>query len=128
MIMDYELAKELKEAGFPQRADNKSCFYWCSLEQVGSKTREVTPHIIWGSNGWVDSVLTRNPTLEELIEACGEDVTIRLQSYYNENDLHWQADTGGNFAPWDNERHIAEVGTTPTSAVARLWLALHKKQ
>lgn len=74
------------------------------------------------------------PTLEELIEVCGDRKTIRLQSFWNQNDiawqpdkLEWQADTCGHFEPWDADTHKTGLGKTPTEAVANLWLALKEQ-
>lgn len=94
--MDYKLVKELKEAGFPELKYLETC-----REEV-------------------------YPTLEELIEAFGENKTIKLQSYYDKNDLMWQADTAGNFRNW-LPSDTSEVGPTPAIAVAKLWLAINKK-
>lgn len=104
--MTYELAKELKEAGLKGTSpcDN------CRARGPGNAC----------SNCGV-------PTLEELIAACGENTTIRLQSYYDGNDLMWQADTAGNFRDW-LPSDTSEVGTTPLEAVANLYLALHPKK
>ena len=61
------------------------------------------------------------PTLSELIEACGE-------GYFNLNstksgkgyDNHWAAYFGEN-------PEAKGLGKTPEEAVAKLWLALNKK-
>ena len=66
----------------------------------------------------------KGPTLSKLIEACGNE--LRLQSYWSENDLMWQADNSYNFSHVDNENFVAEIGSTPEEAVANLWLALNK--
>ena len=52
--MDYQLAKELKKAGFPQDAHTDDFF------DVASSPEE----------------RTSRPTLEELIDACGEKCQI----------------------------------------------------
>lgn len=89
--MNYELAKELKDAGF--RPD-------IYLYEV---TREVG----------------NAPTLEELIEACGD----QFYSLVFALDNDWRA-----FSEKDQWNTVATAdGKTPTEAVARLWLALNKK-
>jgi hypothetical protein len=50
--MHYELAKELKDAGFPQKHH---------YDEQGRRNDFCEPEVV------------SNPTLEELIEACGED-------------------------------------------------------
>lgn len=83
--MNYELAKELKEAGFP------------------------TPQTI-------DTLKVEKfrPTLEELIEACGDGIIGLTRGAVTED---WLA---------TNNTYTVS-GPTPTEAVARLWLALNKK-
>lgn len=83
----YELALELKKAGFPQ------------LEE-----------------GDYVSI----PSLEQLIEACGE----KLNGLINKGGV-WIA-TGGEHRGFYGDDFVP-VGKTPTEAVARLWLALNKK-
>ncbi len=65
----------------------------------------------------------QTPTLEELIELCGED--FRLQTFFSKNEVEWQADNSGNF--YIRPDIIAETGATPLEATAKLWLALNKK-
>ncbi len=97
--MNYELAKQLKDAGFPQVQTHPS----------GQDYRDCT-----------------NPTLSELIEACG-NVTImiwgcKLHGYYaaiqpcNQSLHEWASIIEGKGS-----------GPDPDVAVARLWLALNKK-
>lgn len=97
--MDYSLAKELKDAGFPQNGG------WYTRE-IGDflQMNETTPK----DNNWVFC-----PILSELIEACGEGIELLR------NDIHeWKAyGSRGEFAK----------GSTPEEAVTRLWLALNKE-
>jgi len=93
--MKYELAKELKEAGYRQTPQGK--FY------------------IDADNA--DVGITA-PTLEQLIEACGE--RIAGIDRYSEK---WVA--VAYFDSEEDDGTIAE-GSTPTEAVAKLWLALNK--
>lgn len=97
--MNYELAKELKEAGFEQKKashlphiDNEGPF--CCVE---------------GCNVYA-------PTLSELIEACGERFS-QLVAPTKTIGKIWVASGFG----WKEEG-----GSTPEEAVARLWLALNK--
>lgn len=96
----YELAKRLRDAGFP-----------------GSER--------WGENGGKMMVdIFDVPTLEELIEACGERYTLLKR----ERDGHWRA-TGAIRASQKRERfrEVHLYGSTPEEAIAMLWLALNKK-
>ena len=81
--MDYALAKQLKDAGFP------------------------------GLSGLAE------PTLTELIEACGE----RFESLNRHGEGAW----GAEGWPTDNTTPLLVVGSTPEEAVAKLWLALNGK-
>lgn len=105
--MNYELAKELKEAGFPQ----KQPYYYDPKKY----TDEEAVRAILDGKDIADVYI---PTLEELIEACGENL-YSLYRHHNE----WQAHS--NSDQWDTE---IENGKTPTEAVANLWLALNKKK
>lgn len=114
--MDYELAKELKEAGFSQ--DGK-LFYWSD---------HTTPSTHWSVavlpeqlNGFEPIA---SPTLEELIEACGED----FGAVCRISDGMWSAATPVRHSGVDYlNPHIEVTESTPLNAVARLWLALNKK-
>lgn len=103
--MNYELAKELKEAGFPQPCLDKDGL------AHGDWVYPSDPY----RYGNEDKGIYR-PTLEELIEACGEefDCLERL------DDNDWIA-YGGDTDDFNQLAH------TPTEAVAMLWLALNKK-
>ena len=90
--MKYELAKELKDGGFPQNPFHHPGMY--SYETKGGEGRAYAP------------------TLEELIEACGESFEM-----FDRFGKGWRA-VGANSTAY---------GATPTEAVARLWLALNKK-
>lgn len=91
--MKYELAKELKDAGFPQ---------------VVRRGTQLTPDFGVGA-------VVYAPTLEELIEACGDRYFRLVHTVEN-----WQASVGVE------EGYLWYMGATPTEAVARLWLALNK--
>lgn len=100
--MNYELALQLKEAGFKQ--------IWIRHDYYtdeGMIFRAGTSRPLIGTEVSI-------PTLSELIDACGDkfgDITKRSD--------HW---TAGNYH-CDEE----EMGSFPEEAVARLWLKLNKK-
>jgi hypothetical protein len=96
--MKYELAEQLRDAGFPQSGNGK----W-----IGPPEK-----IIWRSGD-----RTYVPTLEELIAACGTSFH-DLRFWSTHNPPVWQA-TGDNPV-----EPIYEV--TPVEAVAKLWLALSR--
>jgi len=97
--MNYELALQLKNAGFP-------------------KMRFTT----FTATGSDEVILTEGPTLSELIEACGDRFD-ELTKIGHENP-RWSA-----FAySWEERVWGIEVGrgATKEEAVAKLWLALNK--
>lgn len=95
--MNYELAKELKEARFPQTVGHEKVFHTYA-------------HFIGGPAD--DEELYPQPTLSELIEACGDGFWTLSRSSVDS----WIATDGV----------IRDcVGATPEEAVARLWLALN---
>ncbi len=100
--MEYLLAKELKDAGFPMIAcGDKGCpFRNIEINDVGYHT----------------------PTLSELIEACGEGFG-SLDSYKaRKRTGEWRAQLKREF--WIVGKGAVCYGLTPEEAVARLWLAL----
>ena len=97
--MDYSLAIELKNAGFPQGGTGR----WI-----------VDPSLIvvrTGDRAYI-------PTLSELIEECGENFETLVR--YKDGTYRAYRRNG----PEDLQ---AIPSNTPTEAVARLWLALNKK-
>lgn len=111
--MNYELAKRLKDAGFPQNPNdhNESPNSWFDkdgdlLDFVSDLEADVY-----------------NPTLSELITACGRCFG-GLQP--------WDA-LNYPFKKWRVDRRESGIGiflfygSTPEETVANLWLALNKK-
>jgi hypothetical protein len=99
--MDYELAKQLKDAGFPQKEPNAF---------VG---------IVNASQG-DEHGRAYFPTLEELLEACGDrELVLSKRIVEADKEYEWRA-----VVPYPNP---VGFGSTPTEAVARLWLALNTK-
>lgn len=114
--MDYELAKKLKDAGFPQ---DKSQFYF----GAGYRTNDKTIYDVHYCKEkielrtWLEYVAC--PTLSELIDVCGEEFAElrRLKD-------GWEAIAKD---PTDGLEILFRNGKTPEIAVANLWLVLNKK-
>ncbi len=112
----YELAKQLKDAGFPQELEEGQ-LYWLS---------DASGVAIAGSNdGFLAShtPAVKDPTLSELIEACGD-------GFVYLNRVHggdWVA--GTHNTPFEGTLGVSnyESGITPKEAVAKLWLEINKK-
>lgn len=96
--MDYNLAKQLKDAGFPQEPLN------CE-------------HFVDDNDEFI-----RNPTLPELIEACGDEFISLQRDYFMGRVEVWLAN-------YDNEsgNNCWTEGKTPEESIAKLWLKLNKK-
>lgn len=122
--MTYELAKELKDAGFPQ---GMSTWVWIKPlihpEYVLSlDVREDKNKV--PDDTWKD--IYAAPTLSELIEACGDDFRDLVYHSKRTPESTYQKYTvkGGmrKLGDWS-----LRSGHTPEEAVAKLWLALHSK-
>lgn len=109
--MNYELAKKLKDAGFPMK------IAFGTIDLLPSDNPDYYNH--------VHSYL---PTLSELIESCGTDFSELHKKHINpvfhmvtkhEFISEWYC-TGGK----DGE--LFSEGDTSEEAVANLWLKLHE--
>lgn len=101
--MNYELAKRLKEAGFPQEGER----WLCSEGQPYPYARETMCN---GESAYL-------PTLEELIEACGDGFSHLGKASSDIWGCWDNADIGGG---------NGYMGNSPSEAVASLWLALNQ--
>lgn len=102
--LSYELCKELKDAGFPFREKLPEDF--AVIRAGGKPLAEATI---------IDGFKCFYPTLEELIAAVGEDFI-------------WLRRGGNTFsAHGDIVIPDSYDGSTPSEAVARLYLALNAK-
>lgn len=107
--MDYNLAKKLKDAGFP-------CIIFCDGVEKGCSGN----HLLEAHG------------LSELIEACGEERIFNGEYHYFRLDFalfrgerRWWASFADDS---ESENHaVRQYGSTPEEAVANLWLALNKK-
>lgn len=101
--MNYDLAKELKEAGFPQQLHDERTLLPTGDGETGT---------------FADGCYA--PTLSELIEVCGNNLD-ELRNHGDDpliaKSAKWEAHTDG----------YCMVGPTPEIAVSHLWLALQKK-
>lgn len=112
--MEYSLAKKLKDAGFPQTEDT-----YCRCSFLSDEQKDGTPVIYDCNTHWQR---VSKPTLEELIEACGEKFVSLAQITKGE----WQA-VGPYKDKEQTYRIIINFNATPKIAVAHLYLALHAK-
>lgn len=113
MEIEYKLARELKNAGFPQTGpliyNNVGKLFLHSSESY-CYCPKCTP--------W-EQEYTTVPTLSELIEACGD----KLWSLIN-----GKAHRSGKWIAQTDEEDPGRIsGDTPEEAVAKLWLELNKQ-
>lgn len=117
--MNYELAKQLKEAGFP--------YDFSSTEWTGEYVKGA------------DGEELRIPELSELINACGKE---RMAPNMNTEEkkpvahlfrLGWGDEWFATYEFYDScidngfGIPVFECGKTPEEAVAKLWLEINKK-
>ncbi len=103
----YELAKELKEAGFPFIEFNASIH---GTDRFNPDLESETGYLAI-------------PTLAELIKECkGGFGKLCYYEYADNEDLE-----NMKWCVYSNEVASGIQGSTPEEAVARLWLALNKK-
>lgn len=126
-MIDYELAKQLKNAGFPQELPDPSSYYDAKERLFGWSEGEDKPY----GNAWV-----KVPTLEELIEACvilkpkreiGLQHNVEAANRTKPTD-EWTAYWEGASSDTHFEYGLEVDGSTPIEAVAQLWLALNENK
>lgn len=112
--MNYELCKELKDAGFKSNSGNIFISNYINkpIEKCENCAEE------YGFEPYNDEVVYI-PSLSELIEACGND--FECLKYRGSNK--WEC---GEISPFELWTTLSE-GSTPEEAVARLWLEINKK-
>ena len=117
--MNYELVKQLKDSGFPQKG--KGDYFKPPREELLIESGEVN----FTDNAFIQSAIytiparrgyVYVPTLSELIDACHGKLHCLI---YNEEKNFWSAGTTSEVKDWHNYK-------TPEEAVAKLWLELNK--
>lgn len=115
-MISSELAKELKENGFPQiwpQEDYIEIHDALKIQEIKDKYK-------------TDFYL---PSLSELIEACGgafESMDYRIRTRNDQINRIWMA-FGIEMEPWNPASNAHGEGSFPEEAVANLWLKLNKK-
>ncbi len=112
MALDYKLAKQLKEAGFPQWQAISGNYF------VGKTVFEAKKPIPKGDN------IIYIPSLSELIKACGNVVLMVMRDncvVISKEAWDYEKDF------WSDNFDKKGKGKTPEEAVAKLWLKLHEK-
>jgi len=107
--MNYELARELKDAGFTQYDDEQR-----QIDNFGILLREGFSN----EDTRKKAVVCYIPSLSELIDVCGDEFSSLLKCA----DEEWRAYGGAK-----KGEVLYHKGSTSEEAVARLWLALNPK-
>lgn len=103
IMITYELAKELKDAGFPQQGDR--------IGDIVGWDKELNDRLFY-------------PCLSELVEACGDgfgELKRRKDGLFDASTVYYMQ--GGRIT---FDVFIASQ-PSPEEAVAKLWLELNKK-
>lgn len=115
--LPYELCRELKDAEFPQR---ESAGDLLTLHPEQLKVGHIKGYTGYGCGFLYEdekgNSTVYSPTFEELIE---EVKKLRLKITLNGFENHWNAHCSTT---------ESASGSTPSEAVARLWLALQDKK
>lgn len=114
--MNYELFKKLKDAGFPQNKHGTGIW-------IDEETKQSSPSIWLSSRRDMDlDKCIYVPTLEELIEACGEKLRLLAPDTFLGKINRWIAyeSIDENYYPSGRKG----TGSTPLEAVVNLYLAL----
>ena len=108
--MTYEVAKQLKDAGFPQRFNRGAAF----------NAQGVMVYFTADKQGKVSDTDVSIPSLNELIKACGDKFG-GLEHFPDESSNKFRV-----FSRPDGA--LSFFAHTPEEAVAKLWLLLNKKE
>ena len=119
--MNYEIAKKLKEAGFPQRGE----YFYTPKEKIirGTVRRKNPYHMI--REGYYVA-----PTLSELIDACGvsrKDLGGKKRAFASLLYCGCEECLWNCYGTWmEGDRRYCATGKPPEEAVAKLYIALHE--
>ena len=118
--MNYELAKQLREAGFPQEIVNAKSRYYYKNEKnsIGNDV------IVFIQDDKIDSSWVKAPTLAELVESCGSEFGSLSASGGFEKFTPLNTD----WVCWRRNKQESYGGENPEEAVAKLWLELNKEK
>lgn len=113
--MNYELAKELKDAGFSQECEKGDQYYFGQTGKLYFNGEGC-----YGGDSWIDkNTDVKCPSLFDLIKAFGNDFNFVCQ--HPKTHL-WGAETHSGSVIGSKDGFSASE-----EAVARLWLAVNKK-
>lgn len=126
--MNYELAKKLKDAGFPQnttqglKSFNGALLYKDERHSTTESSAMQLVDRIRKSGKESMEELIYEPTLSELIEAC---IKIHLYFTLSKVNEHWWSGCSNEII---HQKTNIKIGSTPEESVAHLYLALNNKK
>ena len=116
-MIDFKLAKELKDNGFPQNYKSGEIYF-------EDKSSEEIFDLI-NNHDSDDEVTISVPTISELIESCGDGFyALNRNSFqkHGQDRVKWTA-VGGI---WKENIRLALRGENADEVMAKLWLELKK--
>lgn len=119
--MNYELLKQLADAGFPKDMDFREAISDSAFIKINGRDVRVC------ADYETQPRYANPPTLSELIKACVDGDFI-LSTEFSEGA--WVAGMGNKSSVvrlGESEPTFIGAGKTPEEAVAKLWLALNSK-
>lgn len=119
-MLSYKICKRLKDAGFPQYLDTWDKIYPEESEAFFDKKKvnlNATPYL---REAGEDEI--KIPTLEELIEECGDRFSSLEATRKDEDIIGWCA------YDYAGDAFEEKKGDTPEEAMAILWLSINKKK
>lgn len=111
--MNYELAKSLKDAGFPQDFSGDPYWVWEKGSSISERIEDTG----------INKLKIKVPSLSELILACGDEFGGLAKRLDGEGFYAW----GSDFTHDYKDPAPKGEGETLEETVARLWLKLNKK-
>lgn len=117
-MINYELVKELRDAGFPQQVPQNNAY-------INGK------FVYYPYSLSAKDEIVIIPTLSELMGACGNkfDSLCRAENYIEGRGFLAKTpiECAGFHNPDKESPAWCEFGITPEEAVAKLWIALNQK-
>lgn len=118
--INFDTAKKIKELGWPQLGDGDALVLNFPLLE-SDETVTVIPWALYVHNPMPNHEVVYGPTLQELIDACGEENFILGKSVdkkFLSTPVKWDAQV------YDSHHRTIGEGETASEAVANLWIKL----
>lgn len=120
--MNYELAKKLQEAGFPQHIRLGSIFTLETSEEIIARPNVEDRTFASDVEGPAEDWRLLRPQTHEVIEACGSRFRHLSRYETTREGVSWKA------SGVDQGENVMVDSLTPLGAAAGLWFALNKQK